>query len=306
MTVSTPPRPPQPSRPAPAGPVAGRDAPPPRRHNRGASRPNWVSGVLSVFWLGFVGLPIYLMVSWALQRQSQFTNNGPLAPPAHLTGYNFGYVLRSGFTTNLMVTVQVTAASIVLTLALALPAAFAIVRSNSWLAGGSFRIFLLGLAIPAQAVIIPVYLIIIKLHLYDTLLAIILPTTAFGLPLAILVLAGSLRDVSAEMYEAMAVDGASPRRMFWNLALPMSRGSITAVGIYTGLNAWNGFIFPLVLTQSTNRRPVALALWNFQTEHGLNTPALMMAVLLSALPVFVLYLFARRWLVAGLAGVGGK
>ena len=61
-----------------------------------------------------------------------------------------------------------------------------------------------------------------------------------------------------------------------------------------------------MLTQSSNRRPVALALWNFQTEHGLNTPALMMAVMLSALPVFVLYIFARRWLVAGLAGVGGK
>jgi xylobiose transport system permease protein len=51
---------------------------------------------------------------------------------------------------------------------------------------------------------------------------------------------------------------------------------------------------------------VALALWNFQTEHGLNTPALMMAVLLSAIPPFALYVFARRWLVAGLAGVGGR
>ena len=292
--------------PASPGTAVRSSAPVTRRRGRGARRPNWVSGILSMAWLAFVGLPIYLMISWALQHQDQFTNNGPLAPPTHLTGYNFGYVLRSGFTTNLLVTVQVTVASIVLTLLLALPAAFAIVRSNSWLASSSFRIFLLGLAIPAQAVIIPVYFIIIKLHLYDTLLAIILPTTAFGLPLAILVLAGSLRDVSAEMFEARAVDGASPRRMFWNLVLPMSRGSITAVGIYTGLNAWNGFIFPLVLTQSSNRRPVALALWNFQTEHGLNTPALMMAVMLSALPVFVLYIFARRWLVAGLAGVGGK
>jgi xylobiose transport system permease protein len=265
-----------------------------------------VAGVLTTGWLAIVGLPLYLMVSWAVQRQSEFTDNGPLAPPAHPTGFNFTDVLAKGFTTNLLVTVQVTAASIVLTLALALPAAFAIVRSNSWLAHSSFRIFLLGLAIPAQAVIIPVYLIIIKLHLYDTLLAIILPTVAFGLPLAILVLAGSLRDVTSEMYEAMAVDGATPLRMFVSLVLPLSRGSVTAVGIYTGLNAWNGFIFPLVLTQSADRRPVALALWSFQTEHGLNTPGLMMAVLLSAVPPFVLYVFARRWLVAGLAGVGGR
>jgi xylobiose transport system permease protein len=277
-----------------------------RTQRRGGRRPNWVAGALTVLWLGIVAFPLYLMISWAIQRQSDFVDNGPLAPPAKPTAFNLGYVFDQGFTTNLLVTVQVTAASIAVTLALALPAAFAIVRSNSWLASASFRIFLLGLAIPAQAVIIPVYLIIIKLQLYDTLLAIILPTVAFGLPLAILVLAGSLRDVTGEMYEAMAVDGATPLRMFFNLVLPLSKSSITAVGIYTGLNAWNGFIFPLVLTQSPDRRPVALALWNYQTEHGLNTPGLMMAVLLSALPVFVLYVFARRWLVAGLAGVGGR
>jgi xylobiose transport system permease protein len=276
------------------------------RRRRSASRPNWVAGVLTAMWLVIVGAPLYLMVSWSLQRQDQFTDNGPLAPPTHLTGFNFKDVLSHGFTTNLAVTAEVTIASVVIALVLALPAAFAIVRSNSWLASGAFRIFLLGLAIPAQAVIIPVYLIIIKLHLYDTLLAIILPTVAFGLPLAILVLAGSLRDVTSEMYEAMAMDGATPLRMFTSLVLPLSKSSITAVGIYTGLNAWNGFIFPLVLTQSPNRRPVALALWNFQTEHGLNTPGLMMAVLLSAVPPFVLYIFARRWLVAGLAGVGGR
>ncbi|HVQ90850.1 MAG TPA: carbohydrate ABC transporter permease [Mycobacteriales bacterium] len=292
------------ARPATGGVGAAPPAGPRRR--RSASRPNWLAGALATLWLVIVGTPLYLMISWAVQRQDKFTDNGPLAPPTHPTGFNFTYVLDQGFSTNLLVTAQVTAASVVLTLLLALPAAFAIVRSRSWLAGSAFRIFLLGLAIPAQAVIIPVYLIIIKLQLYDTLLAIILPTVAFGLPLGILVLAGSLRDVTSEMYEAMAVDGATPLRMFVSLVLPLSRGSITAVGIYTGLNAWNGFIFPLVLTQSPNRRPVALALWNFQTEHGLNTPALMMAVLLSAVPPFVLYIFARRWLVAGLAGVGGR
>ncbi|MEN3356672.1 MAG: xylobiose transport system permease protein [Mycobacteriales bacterium] len=283
-----------------AAPPAG------RRRRRSASRPNWVAGVLTTLWLVIVGTPLYLMISWSLQRQDKFADNGPLAPPTHPTGFNFRDVFAHGFTTNLLVTAEVTAASVLITLALALPAAFAIVRSRSWLAGTAFRIFLLGLAIPAQAVIIPVYLIIIKLQLYDTLLAVILPTVAFGLPLGILVLAGALRDVTSEMYEAMAVDGATPMRMFLNLVLPLSRGSITAVGIYSGLNAWNGFIFPLVLTQSPDRRPVALALWNFQTEHGLNTPGLMMAVLLSAVPPFVLYIFARRWLVAGLAGVGGR
>ncbi len=160
-----------------------------------------------------------------------------------------------------------TAGSIGLTLLLALPAAYAIVRSRSWAASLAFRAFLLGLAIPAQAVIIPVFLIITRLELYDTLRAVILPTVAFNLPLVVLILSGSLRDVSSELYEAMTVDGAGPFRIFfWRLVLPMSRGSVSTVGIFVGLNAWNGFIFPLILTQDLDNRVVSLGLWHYQAS----------------------------------------
>jgi xylobiose transport system permease protein len=273
---------------------------------RGTERPNWLAGLLAFGWLLFIALPIWLMISWSLQRRDDYIDNGPLAPPSDVTANNVVDVLNSGFATYLGNTATVTFATIALTLALALPAAYAIVRSRSWLASTAFRVFLLGLAIPAQATIIPIYLLITWLGLYDTLTAIILPTVAFSLPLVVLVLAGSLRDVSRELYEAMAVDGASPFRMFVSLVLPLSRAAVTTAGIYAGLNAWNGFIFPLILTQSLDKRVVTLGLWAFQTEHAINIPGLMMAVLLSTLPVFVLYVFARRWLIAGLAGIGGK
>ena len=80
------------------------------------------------------------------------------------------------------------------------------------------------MAIPAQAVIVPLYLLIGKMGLYDTLPAIILPTAAFAMPVAVLVLSGTMRDVSEEMYEAMALDGASPLRMLWQLAIPHVQG----------------------------------------------------------------------------------
>ena len=76
-----------------------------------------------------------------------------------------------------------------------------------------FRVFLLGLAIPAQAVIIPLFLIINHLGLYDTLWGVILPTAAFSMPVSVLVLTGGMRDISASMYEAMALDGARPGRV---------------------------------------------------------------------------------------------
>ncbi|GAB2813933.1 carbohydrate ABC transporter permease [Actinoallomurus bryophytorum] len=278
----------------------------PRRIRRAAGRANWAAGIAVLVWLAFVILPIYLMVKDAIQTTDSYLDGGPLSLPRHFTGHNFVDVFHLGFTRYLINTAIVTVASALLTVLLAFPAAYAIVRSRSRMVSGVFRMFLIGLAIPAQATIIPVFLLITRMHLYDSLTAIVLPTVAFGLPLSVLVLASALRDVPRELYEAMTLDGGGSIRLLWSLALPLSRASLVTVSIYCALNAWNGFLFPLILTQSNEQRVQTLGLYNFQGEFTSNIPGLMAAVLLSALPIFVVYLFARRWLIAGLAGVGGK
>lgn len=278
----------------------------PGRRAPGRRRPNWAAGAAACAWLVFVGVPVYVIIKGSLQTQSGYLDGSPLSLPDGITGENFAEVLDRGYPRYLLNTAIVTAASVGLTLALAFPAAYAIVRARSRFVSVTFRVFLTGLAIPAQATIIPVYLMITRLHLYDSLTAIVLPTVAFGLPLSVLVLTSALRDVPRELYEAMTVDGGGPVRLMWNLALPLSRASLTTVSIYSALQAWNGFLFPLILTQSEEQRVQTLGLWNFQGEFASNVPGLLAAVLLSALPVFVLYLFARRWLVAGLASAGGK
>lgn len=270
------------------------------------SRPNYVGGAASVVWLVFIALPIFTMVKYSLQSQSDYLRESPLALPRSPTFDNYTTALASGFGVSLRNTIWVTLASVGLVLALSVPISYAIVRSSSRLISGAFRAFLFGLAIPAQAVIIPVYLLIVNLRLYDSLIAVVLPCVAFSLPLSVLVLVSSLRDIPREMYEAMSLDGASAWSIFWRLVVPFSRSSIATVAIVAALGAWNGFLFPLILTQSESVRVLTLSLYTFQGEFQTNVPGLMAAVVLSALPVFVLYLFARRWLVAGLVGVGGK
>lgn len=275
------------------------------QHGRPLDRPNNIAALLTSLWLILVAGPIVLMVFWAIEKRSDY-QKGPLTFPSGFTLDNLREVWRVGFSQYMLNTAYVTVGSIALMLVLALPAAYGIVRSNSWVASAAFRVFLLGLAIPAQATIIPVYWMMDQLGLFETLTAIILPTVAFQLPLVVLILSGALRDVSRELYEAMTVDGASAWRIFWRLVLPLSRGSISTVAIFTGIGAWNGFLFPLILTSAPEKRVVSLGLWAFQGQFAVNVPGLMMAVIISTLPIFLLYLFARRWLVAGLAGVGGK
>ncbi|XVU27966.1 carbohydrate ABC transporter permease [Actinoplanes sp. CA-054009] len=267
---------------------------------------NIPSGVAAAIWLAVVAVPIYFVVITGFRTQDAYIEQGPLDLPTDPTLANFTSLFDLGFTTYLSNSLLVTAATVLLVLAVALPAAYTLVRNPRRHLRVTFNVFLLGLAVPAQAVIVPIYLIITRLGLYDSLAAVVLPSAAFSLPIAIVVLTSTLRDIPNELYEAMTVDGAGTRRVFRRLVLPLSRPGLVSVGIFVGLGAWNGFLFPLVLTQSDERRVLPLGLWNFQSQYGTNVPGLMAAVVLSALPVLALYLFGRRHLLSGLAAGFGK
>jgi xylobiose transport system permease protein len=267
---------------------------------------NPLAGLGSLVWLLIVVVPLYTLVSASLMEQDEALNGDPLALPTDPTLDNYNTVLNSGFFTLLGNTAIVAVSTVAIVLVLSVPVAYVAVRTRSRLSSLAFRTFLLGVAIPAQAVIVPLYLLISKMGLYDTLYAIILPTAAFSMPVAVLVLSGTMRDVSEEMYEAMALDGASPFRMLWQLAVPLSKAGISTVAIFSALQAWNGFLFPLILTQSEEQRVLTLGLFNFMSQFGINIPAVLAAIVLSVLPIFAVYLVARRALVNGLMGVGGK
>ncbi|WP_084316250.1 carbohydrate ABC transporter permease [Actinospica robiniae] len=274
------------------------------RHGR-RDRPNWAGALAAAIWLVVVGVPLYYLLANSFSSRSSYLSSGPLAPPAHPDFGSYANVLDSGFLGYLANTAAVTVGTVAIVLALAAPAAYAMVRGRSRGMRIAFTVMLMGLAVPAQATIIPLYFLMTRVHMYDSLLAIILPTAAFSPPMSVLVLSSTMRDIPESLYEAMSLDGATPRRVLRTLVLPLTRPGLLTVGIYTALGAWNGFLFPLVLTQSDSTRVLTLGLWNFQGNHGTDVPSTMAAVVLSMLPLLVLYLLGRRHLLAGLtAGFG--
>ncbi|WP_369141143.1 carbohydrate ABC transporter permease [Modestobacter versicolor] len=292
----------------PAGAAAGPVRPRRGRRSSGGrrERPNGLAGILAAIWLVIVAVPLYFLVAASFRTRQDYLSTSPLKPPTDPTLENYRTVLSGGFPTYLLNNVIVTVATVLIVLAVTVPAAYAVARNAGPLVQRMFSIMLVGLAIPAQATIIPVYLLITQLRLYDTLLAIILPTAAFALPVAMLVMTNSLRDVPKELYEAQTLDGAGPAAVLRNLVLPLAKPAITTVSVFTALNAWNGFLFPLVLTQSRDTRVLTLGLVDFQGQFGVNVPGLLAAVTLSVVPIFVLYLVGRRYLLGGLTAGFGK
>jgi raffinose/stachyose/melibiose transport system permease protein len=273
-----------------------------RRRGRGAHRPNWLGGAAGWLWLLIVILPIYWIVITSFKTQSNYFQTNPFAPPSAPTLDNYRFVIEADFVRYFINSVVVTLGAIVPAVLVSFMAAYAIVRGagDRWLLRSVNSLFLMGLAIPLQAAIIPVYLIIIRLHMYDTLLAIILPSIAFAIPLSVLVLSNFIRDVPKELFDSMRVDGASEWGTLWHLAFPLTRPALVTVSIYNGLAIWNGFLLPLILTQSPSQRTLPLALWTFQGQYSVNVPAVLASVVLTTLPILALYVIGRRQLLSGL------
>ncbi|HEY0247253.1 MAG TPA: carbohydrate ABC transporter permease [Gryllotalpicola sp.] len=269
-------------------------------------RRNWIGGILGWAWLAVILIPIYYIVITSISKQGDYYTRNPLMPPTKPTLGSYAMVLETGFARYFLNSAIVTLGTVVVTTLVCLLAAYAIVRSGHWVVRASYSLFLLGLAIPLQATVIPLFFMLGRVGLYDTLLGVILPSIAFAIPITILILVNFMRDVPAELFESMRVDGAGQGRILWNLVLPLTRPAIATVAIYDALNVWNGFLLPLVLTQSDSNRVLPLALWNFQGQFSINVPATLAAVVLSAIPILVLYLLARRQLVAGLTAGASK
>lgn len=281
--------------------------PPSRPAGHGWSGRNWLAGVAGWFWLAIVLVPLYWIVITSFKPQSDYYQQNAFLPPEHPTMDNYQLVLQNDFLHYFVNSVVVAVGTTVPTVLLALMAAYAIVRgADSPLLRRIQGLFLLGLAIPLQAAIIPVFLMIIKLGLYDSLAAIAIPSCAFAIPLAVLVLTNFLRDVPRDLFESMRLDGASEWTMLWRLAFPLTRPAMVTVAIYTGVTVWNGFLLPLVLTQSPERRTMPLAVWSFQGQFQVNVPAVLASVVLSTVPILVLYTIGRRQLVSGLSEGFGK
>lgn len=276
-------------------------APSPRRRRVSVGRV--VTFALATVWLVIVIAPVYYMVLASFRGQGTYLTSNPWLPRGGLTVSEYSTVFGAGLGRYLVNSVILTTICIVFTLSICLGAAYRIVRRSTRASAVSFSILLLGLAIPIQAIIVPLYLLVYKAHLYDTLVALMLAMSAAAIPVSVLVMVNFLRDIPRELIGAMLVDGGSEWTVFRRLIVPLSKPVLATLAIYNGLNVWNNFILPLVLTQSNSVAVLPLGLTKLEGQYAINVPAVMAAVLLSVLPLVVLFVVMRKQVMRSLGSV---
>jgi len=164
----------------------------------------------------------------------------------------------------------------------------------------AFNFLTLGLMFPITVAIMPVYLVIRQMHLTNTLIAVILVQTAFGISGNILILRGFFLAVPIELQDAASIDGCTTFGFFWRVLLPLVRPALAAVGALTMIVSWNDLLTPLVLLDSENLWTLPLGTMQFQGQYSSNLALVAAFVALSAVPAVIFYLFAERQIVAGL------
>ena len=259
-----------------------------------------LTGSMALLWLLITTLPFVFLVFTTFKSQADIYSTPVWALPKTLDFSNYLLVLQGSFWTYLKNSAFVVVISIALTVLLSSMASFAFARLKFRLSGLVFGLIVASLIVPVHVTLIPIYLLTRSLGLYDTVFALIGPYVAFSLPISIFILTEFMRQIPREMEESAQIDGCGPFRMFVSIFLPLSGPGLATVAIYNGIGMWNEFIFAYVLTSTPAHRTLPLAIWDFQSEHSANMPAILAVVTLTALPLIVAYVFGQERIIKGM------
>ncbi|MEY4320463.1 MAG: hypothetical protein RLZZ471_404 [Actinomycetota bacterium] len=254
----------------------------------------WPAHILVWIYAALLGVPLYFVVISAFKDNIGIFDS-PLLPP---TSFSFDNFVNAWQTVTLgpalWNSVLVTGISELLTLALALPAGYAIARSKGRLSRVFERIFALGFLIPSFAALVPTLLLSIFLGLYHTTFFLAFFLTATSLPISVIMMADFMRTIPAELEESAMIDGASRWKILRHVYAPLARAGIVLIVILNFLTYWNEYLFSLVLLGAdVNTRTVQVALPNLitnSTEYGV----LLAGTLISLIPVYAVYIFFHR------------
>ncbi|KHL03589.1 hypothetical protein LK10_08990 [Sinomonas humi] len=207
------------------------------------------------------------------------------------TKYNFiGFLANSA---------QISLGSVLLIMVVAVPASYAIVRmgfGGSWL----LQIITSLRLVPAMFFAIPFFLIFSSLGVYDTIVGLVLANAFINLPLALLIICGTLRELPVEIEEASKIDGAGPFRSLFSIVLPLLAPGLVAVGILVFVFSWSDYLFAVILSAS-NAVPVTVGAAFFVTSAGIAWGNLAAVTVVSVIIPLCFAFFAQRYLVRGLS-----
>ncbi len=198
-------------------------------------------------------------------------------------------------------TVVVLAGTIFTTIVASSLASYAVIRFDFKEVKAMYYFFIIGMFVPIQVIILPLFGILKSFHILNTLLSLVLIYTAINIPISLMMFTGFFKTVPRELEESAFIDGAGYFRTFFSIVIPISIVIIATVSILVSLFIWRDFFVPLVLILDPAKKTLAVGLLAFMNQFSTDWNPLSAAMILQIAPFLIIFLFFQKYFVSGIA-----
>ena len=251
--------------------------------------------VFLVIWAIINLFPIYFIFTFSLKSNEEIFGENIIGLPKEWLWSNYTTALHTGnmglyFFNSILVTTLAIAISIMA----AMMACYAITRIKWRFSRLTNAFFMLGLTIPIQASIVPVYVVMSRAHWLNKYSTLIIPYSAFALSMAILICTGFMSEIPYALDEAARIDGCGLFRTFFTIILPLMKPAVSTVGIYSYLQCWNEFMFANVFISDSAHRTLPVGIKALSGQHTTDWGPIGAALVIATFPTLIVYLFLSR------------
>ena len=253
--------------------------------------------VLAALWL----IPIFAALFTAVRTMDDISINGFWSIPQVITLNNFVEAWGSARVSQYLVSsFIVTIPSLFGMLFLSSLTAYALARFRFRLNLPIYFMFVAGTMLPFQILLLPVFLLVKSLNLYNTYFALIAIHTTFQMGFCVLVLRNFMRTVPSEIFEAARVDGCSEFKIYWRIMLPLSLPAMASLATLEFTWVFNDYIWALILVSKQELLPVTAGLATLRGQYTTDWPVITAGALLSTIPTLIVFVFLQRYFIQGL------
>jgi multiple sugar transport system permease protein len=265
----------------------------PQRRNR-----TWAKTILGVLLTAAMLFPVYWMINVSFTRDQDMRKSPPDLFPVHGTLAGYRAVLDQQLP-YLGTSLVIGLGTVVLTVALAAPAGYALAKLRP--RGGGVLSFLLLVAqmVPGIIMAMGFYAIYLQLGLLQSVPGLIVADSTLAVPFAVLIFTAFMSGIPGELIQAAQMDGARALRTFWSIVLPMSRNSVVTVSLFAFLWSWSDFIFASTLANGGAHEPITLGIYHYIGNNNQQWNAIMATAVVASLPAAVILVLAQRYVAAG-------
>lgn len=269
-------------------------------------RRGWFSATVSYTYLTILAIMAVFPLAWiimsSLKGKGEIASNPTMFFPQKISFENYRIVFEQmGFGSNVVNSIMIAGGTTIIAITISCLGAYGIVRFMPRFGSAITRVLITTYMFPAILLAVPYSIIMGKLGMVNNRLGLIIVYMTFSVPYAVWLLVGFFKTVPLEIEEAARVDGASKMQTFTKVVMPIVAPGVVAVAIYTFINAWNEFLYSLILMNSSSKMTAAVALKSLEGQEVLDWGVMMAASAVVVVPSVLFFMMIQKKIAGGLA-----